>query len=106
MDLSSPLKLGKLELPMIELIMSKILFAYRESSPTKHLQDMSMLSRMGKHISKSQTGHICVPTSWKEKEVSPWSQFCTLLFAREWVTLGVHNKLDLPKNHVQSSTIK
>ena len=61
-----------------------------------------MLSRMGKHISKSETGHICVPTSWKEKEVSPWSQFCTLLFAREWVTLGVHNKLDLPKNHVQS----
>ena len=24
---------------------------------------MSILSRMGKHISKSQTGHICVPTS-------------------------------------------
>ena len=24
---------------------------------------MSILSRIGKHMSKSQTGHICVPTS-------------------------------------------
>ena len=37
--------------------------AYQESSPKEHPQDMSILSRMGKHISKSQTGHICVPTS-------------------------------------------
>ena len=28
-------------------------------SPKEHPQDMSILSRMGKHIPKSQTGHIC-----------------------------------------------
>ena len=43
--------------------------AYRESSPNEHPHDMSILSRFGKHISKSQTWHICVPTSCpKDKE--------------------------------------